>query len=77
MVLLYGIDARKKTSIFMQMLIEACSAPSSRIVDLTIETCINFYILVFSKKNNTPQISLQFFSRHISYIIHHFSSIVF
>ena len=39
--------AREKTSIFMQMLIEACSAPGSRIVDLTVGTGINFYILVF------------------------------
>lgn len=39
--------AREKTSIFMQMLIEACSAPGSRIVDLTVGTCINFYKLLF------------------------------
>ena len=38
--------AREKTSIFMQMLIEACSTPGSRIVDLTVGTCTNFYSLI-------------------------------
>ena len=60
-VTLWG-GAREKTSIFMQMLIEACSTPGSRIVDLTVGTCINFYKLVFS----------YFFLNHTSYIIHHF-----
>ena len=63
--------AREKIFAFMQILIEACSTPSSRIVDLIVGTCINFYKLVFSCIF-PPHISLQiFFSNvhHILYII--------
>ena len=59
--------AREKTSIFMQMLIEACSAPGSRIVDLTVGTGINSYqhiLYVFS----LLKFVLYFFSSNI----HHF-----
>ena len=54
----------------MEMLIEACSALNSTIVDLTVETSIKFYKLVFHVFFPT-QIFLQFFFQ--TYIIYYTS----
>ena len=55
----------------MEMLIEACSALNSTIVDLTVETSIKFYKLVFHVFFPT-QIFLQFFFQ--TYIIYYTSN---
>lgn len=70
MMLLHRKVLGKKPPIFMQMLIEACSAPGSRIVDFIIGPCINVYKLVFSFFSSSNFFAIIFSNiYHIFYII--------